>query len=491
MDCHRTLDKFGLYFHGVGLSKTYGRMFGLFMITAKPITMGYLVEKLQISKSTASIELRRLLTMGAIEKTLLPDERTDFYQLRKNIWNLNLHQKLQDAKKLRAILEEIPKAVEGLEQVKEMENYCAFLETELEILIKKYINFSSSEEKIENLNNDSHIEQEIVEEFVSFRNPAADVTLSGTFTFPLSKGPFPVVILIAGAGQSCRDAAILGHTPFRILAEYLTRRGISVLRFDKRGCGKSTGNFNKATTADFADDVFSGVEFLKSRKEINPKQIGLIGWSEGGLIAPMIAIKSPDVAYIVLMAACGVNGEEFMYGWSESVERAKGASKEAIERTRQHKKMLFDVLKKEQDFTVAAKQLREIIIRHSHSKQELTDIESDAVDMEISYINTAWFRYFISYDPAIALKQVKIPVLALNGELDQQVFPKPNLSIIAKALEDGRNKDYKAIELPRLNHLFQTCNDGSFGEYAKIKETIAPTALNLIAEWVLEKTTRN
>ncbi len=351
-------------------------------------------------------------------------------------------------------------------------------------------NFQKRKNKMDALYAGSGIGLEMREEFISFYNSAAEITLFGTFTSPVSEGPFPAVILIAGAGQSCRDAAIFDHKPFQVLAKYLTGRGISVLRFDKRGCGESTGNFNMATTADFADDVLSGVKFLKSRKEVNPKQIGLIGHSEGGIIAPMVAAKSQDIAFIVLMAGCGVSGEEFMYGWSESVERAKGASKETLEKNYQHKKMLFDVLKKEQDFDIAAEKLREMIIKYSHPKQKFTSSKSDAVDAEISYLNTPWFRYFLSYDPAITLKQVKIPVLALNGELDQQVFSKQNLSIIGRALEEGKNKDYKMIELPKLNHLFQTCHDGSFGEYAKIKETIAPHALNLIAEWILERTTR-
>lgn len=329
------------------------------------------------------------------------------------------------------------------------------------------------------------------EECISYYNPGANVTLSGTFTFPISKGPFPAVILIAGAGQSDRDAAILGHKPFWILADYLTRQGISVLRFDKRGCGKSSGNFNEATTADFADDVLAGIEYLKSRKEINPKQIGLIGHSEGGIIAPMVAVKSQDVAFIVLMAACGVNGEEVMHGWSESVEKAKGASIEAIEKDRNYKKTLFAVIKQEQDSCIAAKQLREIILNYTTSeqkKQELTSAESAAIDAEVNYLNTAWFRYFLSYDPVIALKQVRIPVLALNGEMDQQIFSKQNLPIITNALSEGKNKDYKSIELPKLNHLFQTCQDGSFGEYAKIEETISPLVLSIITEWILERT---
>ncbi|MBA3236989.1 MAG: hypothetical protein H0T62_01385 [Parachlamydiaceae bacterium] len=142
MDLEKVLDKFGLYFDGVGLSKTYGRMFGFFVTATKPISMGQLVEKLQISKSTASVELRRLLTLGVIEKVLVPEERADFYQLKKDIWNLNLHQKVQDVKKLRSIIEEIPtKEMESLVQLKEMAHYCAFLEKELKILIKKYAKF--------------------------------------------------------------------------------------------------------------------------------------------------------------------------------------------------------------------------------------------------------------------------------------------------------------------------------------------------------------
>lgn len=144
MDFDKLMEKFGIYFGGVGFSKTYGRMFGFFMTSTQPISMGKLVEKLQISKSTASIELRNLLTTGVIEKVLIKDERADFYQLKKNIWSLNLHQKIQDVKKLRAIVEEIPsKALEDLEHLKEMANYCAFLEPELEILIKKYSNFQT------------------------------------------------------------------------------------------------------------------------------------------------------------------------------------------------------------------------------------------------------------------------------------------------------------------------------------------------------------
>ena len=309
-----------------------------------------------------------------------------------------------------------------------------------------------------------------IEEGVLFAN------LAGTLTLPSSKGPFPAVILIAGAGPSDRDATILGHKPFWILADYLTRQGIAVLRFDKRGCGKSSGNFNTATTQDFADDVLAGIEYLKSRKEINVNQIGLIGHSEGGVIAPAVAVMSQDVAYIVLMAAFGISGEEVLHGWDASVARSNGASQEKIDLDRQHKAECFAVLKNEANFETAAYQLRKLI------KVQLDD--SDAIEAEINHMNTPWFRMFLTWDPTVHLSQVRIPVLALNGELDQQISSKENLPVISKALEKSGNKNFAIVELPKLNHLFQTCHNGSFSEYAKIEETISPVVLHLISDWI-------
>ena len=275
------------------------------------------------------------------------------------------------------------------------------------------------------------------EEIISFDNQ--DVTLSGTFTHPFSKGPFPVVILIAGAGPSDRDASIFGHKPFWILADYLTRQGIAVLRFDKRGCGKSTGNFNNATTEDFADDVLAGIEYLQSRKDIDSKQIGLIGHSEGGIIAPMVALESENVAYIILMAACGVNGEEVMCAWSESIEKDKGSTLESIERDRKYKKEMFAILKNEQNFDTAATQLRTIILSHTCTGEnhELSPFESEAIDTEINHLNTHWFRYFLTYDPAVALRKIQIPVLSLNGELDRQILSQQNLRVLAVSVLKG------------------------------------------------------
>lgn len=321
------------------------------------------------------------------------------------------------------------------------------------------------------------------EEIITFDNQNA--ILSGTFTSPFSKAS-SVVILIGGAGPSDRDGSILGHKPLWILADYLTRQGIAVLRFDKRGCGKSTGDYHNATTEDFASDVLAGIEYLQSRKDIDSNQIGLIGHSEGGVIAPMVALKSDKVAYLVLMAACAINGEEMMCSWSESIEKDKGSTAEIIEKDRKYKKELFSAVKNEKNFETAAKNLRKIILNHT-KKDELPSFESEAIDAEVNYLNTHWLRYFLAYEPAVALRKIQIPVLALNGELDKQILSKQNLPAISQALKEAGNQNYKVIDLPKLNHIFQTCQDGSFTEYAKIEETISPVALSLISKWILER----
>ncbi len=335
------------------------------------------------------------------------------------------------------------------------------------------------------------------EEAVFYDNLEAGMTLSGTLTLPFSKNPSPVVLLISGSGPLDRDEALcpyrqlrhtnIGHKPFLVLADYLTRQGIAVLRWDKRGCGKSTGNYDKATTQDFASDVFAGIAYLKSRKEVNPNQIGLIGHSEGGIIAPMVTAASKDVAFIVLMAGPAVNGEEILYEQSRLAEQANGKSEETMTQDHNFQKQLVTILKKEPDPQIAAGQLCEMAKNHMAALQG-TRGKVNLAMLERCGQNTQWWRYFLLFDPSTALKQVKIPVLALNGELDVQVSPSQNLPIMSKALEEAGNKDVTIALLPKLNHFFQTCQDGSYAEYAKIEETIAPSALNLIAEWILERT---
>lgn len=328
------------------------------------------------------------------------------------------------------------------------------------------------------------------EEEVVYENKEAAVKLAGTLTIPGQEGPFPAVLLISGSGPQDRDETLLGHRPFLVLADYLTRRGIAVLRVDDRGVGKSTGDFAQATSEDFASDVLAGVEYLKSRKEIDPKKIGLIGHSEGGIIAPMVAVQSSDVAFIILMAGTGLTGEEVLYLQTALIARAEGASDEAIAKNRSLQEQLFTVLKEEPDDAVAEKRLR-TIYEDTLSEAELSEKEKEiaeaAAEAEIQRILSPWFRYFLTYDPRPTLMKVKCPVLAINGEKDLQVPPKENLSAIEEALKAGGNKNYTVEELPGLNHLFQTAETGSPSEYASIEETISPTALKIISDWILEQ----
>ncbi len=327
-------------------------------------------------------------------------------------------------------------------------------------------------------------------EEVFFENHQAKIKLAGTLTLPEGKGPFPAVVLISGSGPQDRDETVFGHRPFLVLADYLTRLGIAVLRFDDRGVGKSQGDFSTATSKDFSSDVLTGIEFLKQREEINNHQIGLIGHSEGGIIAPMVAVQSADVAFIVLMAGTGLTGEEIIYLQQTLISRAEGVSEEKIKRDRQYNEKIFSVIKSEQDNKIKEEKILQIMTDYwedlsAEEKTKFGDLEVYSKSQVGSFLSP-WLRFFLIYDPKPTLNQVKCPVLAINGELDLQVPPKENLSAIEEALKKGQNKNYTIQELPNLNHLFQTAQTGSPSEYGKIEETISPLALKTIGDWILK-----
>lgn len=327
-------------------------------------------------------------------------------------------------------------------------------------------------------------------EEVKYSNLAANVTLAGTLTLPRSEKPSPAVLLIAGSGPVDRDETVFGHKPFLVLADHLTKQGFVVLRVDKRGVGQSTGNYGIATTGDFATDTLSGVEYLKTRKEVDAGQIGLIGHSEGGLIAPMVAVKSNDVAFIVLMASPCVTGEAIVYAQETLISRAMGITKEQLRHQLDFQQQILSIIKNESDLEKAETLLLEIIAKQLvNLPKEEQQTSAEAMDAQMKRCNSRWFRYYLTYDPAISLKHLKIPVLVINGELDSQVSPKQNLPVIAKIFEKTGNKNYRIIEFPKLNHFFQTCETGSILEYGKIEETIAPVVLNNLSDWILEITT--
>ncbi|MBA7578377.1 hypothetical protein ES708_20239 [subsurface metagenome] len=331
-----------------------------------------------------------------------------------------------------------------------------------------------------------------IEEEIVYENKDAEIKLAGSLTLPSGNAPSPVVLLISGSGPQDRNETIYNHRPFLVLADYLTRQGIAVLRVDDRGVGESTGDFSQATSEDFASDVLVGIEYLKTRKEINPKQIGLIGHSEGGLIAPMVAVKSPDVAFIVLMAGTGLTGEEILYLQGTLIYSAMGVSEEYIIKNRQFNEKIFSILKEEDDSENAEEKLRQMFIedweKMSDEKKEQIGDPEVFLKAQLQGLLSPWLKFFLTYDPKPTLTKVKCPVLAINGEKDLQVPPKENLSAIEEALKGGGNQNYTIKELPNLNHLFQAAQTGLPAEYAKIEETISPIALKIIADWIFEQT---
>jgi fermentation-respiration switch protein FrsA (DUF1100 family) len=330
------------------------------------------------------------------------------------------------------------------------------------------------------------------DEEVTFENKPAGVKFAGTLTLPKGKGPFPAAVLITGSGAHDRNESLLGHRPFLVLADHLTRHGIAVLRYDDRGVGGSTGGDKLAvTSADLADDALAAVAFLKGRPEIDPEKIGLIGHSEGGIIAPLAAAKSGDVAFIVLLAGTGLPGEEVLYRQGELIRRAMGVDDQKVARGRSLQEKMFAILKKEKDDKAAREQIEAAILEEPAKRgdDEKKDAEKQKgfAEGQAKFVVTPWFRFFLTYDPVPTLKKVKCPVLALNGERDLQVPPKPDLEGIEKALKEGGNKDFTVKELPKLNHLFQTCETGALSEYGKIDETFAPSALEEISGWIARR----
>jgi len=326
------------------------------------------------------------------------------------------------------------------------------------------------------------------EEEVVFENKKAGIKLAGTLTIPEHKKPVPAVILITGSGPQDRNEELLKHKPFLVIADYLTRNGIAVLRFDDRGVGKSTGNFSKATTADFASDVKAAMKYIRKRKDIDSKNIGLIGHSEGGMIAPMVASSDKHVAFIVLLAGPGVKIDELMLKQLELISKDYNLNDSIINLTKAINGDAFHVVQSEPDQVKAADKIRTIYSDHlqkySEDQKKEMGLSQVATESAIVQYMSPWFRYFLNFDPGIYLSRVKCPVLAINGEKDHQVYSKDNLAAIKKAMEAGKNWDFTVQEMAGLNHLFQACKLCTTKEYGRLEETFSPAALELLTSWI-------
>ena len=320
---------------------------------------------------------------------------------------------------------------------------------------------------------------------VFFENSDVNIKLSGTLTVPKLEGKAPVVILINGSGPQDRDSTLRDHKPFWVIADHLSRNGIAVLRFDERGVGRSTGKFEGATSADLATDVEAAIEYLKGRKEVNPAQIILLGHSEGGLLAPMIAARNGDVAGVVLLAPPGVNGKEIVLNQSRLIAKASGGAKaDELDKQKKILTIAFELLDSSTDSSESFYDQFKAKARKIMG-EDAKELEQDpATELAVQQLNSPWFRYFATYDPVPALEKTTCPTLILIGEKDLQVDPKLNLPPIKAALAKSGNRDFTITQLDGLNHLFQECETGSPGEYGTIEQTFSPTALEPMAQWI-------
>lgn len=326
------------------------------------------------------------------------------------------------------------------------------------------------------------------EEEVVFKSMAANVSLAGTLTLPNKNGKFPVVILISGSGPQDRDESFMGHKPFLVLSDHLTKHGIGVLRFDDRGHGKSTGDFGNATTEDFSKDVLSAIAYLKTRKEVDTINIGLIGHSEGGIIAPLAANNSKDISFMVLLASTGIPGAELSVMQSKTLREFPVTDEVAFEKNTRKAIAIVTSPKSESEIREELTKhyndfLRPILISLNVPEKNINTF----IDSQVRKSVKPWSRYFLQYNPADEIEKLQIPVLSLNGSKDTQVNAKINQEGIRKALIKGGNKDYKIVELENLNHFFQECETGKMDEYRKIEQTFSPTALKEISDWIMKR----
>jgi uncharacterized protein len=319
------------------------------------------------------------------------------------------------------------------------------------------------------------------EELVTFSNPAAvRVHLAGTLTVPRGTERLPAVVIIAGSGPHDRNEEIAGHKPALVLADALTRRGYAVLRYDKRGVAKSTGDHSSATTLDFASDVTAAIAYLRSRPDIDGAEVGLIGHSEGGTIAAIVAAKDPRLAFIVMMAGFAVPGRVLVAEQIRRIGIVEGETPEAATQAFNLNRRLYDAIAASKDQREAEARVRKLL---ASARPRPTQAQ---FDQALQFTELPYMRFMLAHDPSKSFEEVRVPVLALCGSRDLVVPPDVNIPALRKAL--AHNRDVTIVEMPDLNHFFQHAATGSPREFGKIEETMAPEVLSLISNWIVEHT---
>ena len=328
------------------------------------------------------------------------------------------------------------------------------------------------------------------EEQVRFASKDPGVQLAGTLTVPAGTGPFPAVVLLSGSGAQDRDESVFGHHPFRVIADYLTRRGIAVLRFDDRGVGQSGGNSTTATAADYAKDAQGALTFLRSRPGLNPKQLGLMGHSEGGTAAITAASQAQGPAFLVLLATPGMPGIDVLSRQAMDLARLKTQDPKVLASTEQRQRNMLTIVQQTQDNVRAQQQIIKVLTPAVALPPDMAEQIHKAAEAQAVMVTSPAFRHMLADNPQKTLPAVKCPVLALNGSKDLQVAASVNLPAIEKALKGAGNRDVTTQELPGLNHLFQTAKTGAQSEYSQIEETFSPVALQSIGDWLVQRTKR-
>jgi len=309
-------------------------------------------------------------------------------------------------------------------------------------------------------------------------------TLAGTLTLPRGAGPFPAIVLVGGSGPADRDETVAGHKPFLVLADYLTRKGFAVLRYDKRGIAQSTGSYDNATMQQLAGDVQSVADYLKSRKEVDPKRLGILGHSEGGLLAALVTKNSADVKWLILLATPASNGERTLLRQSELIARTGGLPEDQIVRSQQFDRMAYAVVRQEKSPAAVETKLSELVKKSGLD----ASMPPAALQAQFRLMTAPWFRDFLDFEPQPILEQLQCPVLAINGDRDLQVDADDSVPLLRQAYEKSGNKDFTVIEIEGVNHLFQKAQSGSPSLYGAIDETIAPEVLNAIGDWLAKHT---
>jgi len=328
------------------------------------------------------------------------------------------------------------------------------------------------------------------EENITFPSVSGKFTLAGTLSLPYGDGPFPSVILVSGSGSQNRDEEISGHKPFKVIADHLTRGGIAVLRYDDRGVGESGGNPAGATTADLTGDARSAIEYLLSREETGNNSIGIIGHSEGGLIAMKLAAGNEDIAFIVSLAGPGLKGRTILEDQTAYISRLNNVPEEIIKQSMQINNIIYDLIEKYDDPGKGIDAIHSSVRDFYQAEGKGEEIINQILENISRTINTSsypWLRYFIQSDPDEYFPDIYCPVLALNGEKDCQVIAESNINAIVSRLESYGNSDVTGVILPGLNHLFQSAETGLPDEYGKIEQTISPAVTVLILNWIRER----